>query len=271
MTTGTLGIDLAAKAPRTAGCMIEWDDTGSGMVHCPSSDYQDTDIFAKLVDTEYVSRVAIDAPFGWPLPFLETISLYQQEGIWPVSYESEEVVRDLRLRATDQAIRLGLGLTPLSVSTDRIGVVAMRCARLLAAAQAELGRPIDRTGHGRFVEVYPAAALLVWQISPKDSDDPGSYKGPGLAARARRERIVAQIVEATSRWLEIGEKVKAVCADDDNCLDAFICALIARAADRNHLQPVQDEVGKAATEGWIRLPEPGSLSLLGSTTADRSR
>ncbi len=46
---------------------------------------------------------------------------------------------------------------PLSVSSNLIGVIAMRTARLLS----ETGR-IARSGRGRFIEVSPAAALHVW-------------------------------------------------------------------------------------------------------------
>jgi hypothetical protein len=53
---------------------------------------------------------------------------------------------------------------PVSVSTDRLGVTAMRCAHLLH--RWSNGQHIDRTGPGRFVEVYPAAALVRWGLSP---------------------------------------------------------------------------------------------------------
>jgi hypothetical protein len=58
MTKGTLGVDLAAQKRKTAGCMIEWDDRGDGFVHCPTHDYRDEDLFAKLIDTDYVTRAA---------------------------------------------------------------------------------------------------------------------------------------------------------------------------------------------------------------------
>jgi hypothetical protein len=263
-STGTLGVDLAAQSPKTAGCMIEWDDRGQGRVHCPSDNYQDSDLFSKLIDTQYVTRAAIDAPFGWPQMFIEQIAAYQRDGVWPDAFDSNASVRGLRLRATDRWIHSQLGLTPLSVSTDRIGIVAMHCARLLAALQVELGQPVDRSGQGRILEVYPAAALRAWGISPATSDDPGSYKGDSEAARTRRHWILGQIKHHTSAWLEMHEKVTVVCVENDDCLDALICALIARAAERDLLEPIDDPGGDALSEGWIRLPQPGSLSLLGS-------
>lgn len=262
-TTGTLGVDLAAQKRKTAGCMIEWDERGHGHVHCPTDRYDDEDLFAKLVDTQYVTHAAIDAPFGWPAMFIETITAYQDAVVWPDPFDSDASVRNLRLRATDRAIRDRLGLTPLSVSTDRIGIVAMHCARLLAAVQSKLGEAVDRSGGGRILEVYPAAALRSWQINPGTSGDPGTYKGDSDAARTRREWVLEQINHHTSSWLEVHPKVNVVCIDNDDCLDALICALIARAADRDLLEPVIDPDGLASSEGWIRLPKPASLALLG--------
>lgn len=46
-------------------------------------------------------------------------------------------VRDLSYRLTDLFVRDAAGLWPLSVSTDRIGIVAFRAARLLADLEAE--------------------------------------------------------------------------------------------------------------------------------------
>src|SRR5712691_13071857 len=54
-------------------------------------------------------------------------------------------------------------LTPLSVSADRIGHVAMRCACLLALF-AQQGHDVDRGGSGKIVEVYPAASLKAWGL-----------------------------------------------------------------------------------------------------------
>jgi hypothetical protein len=151
--------------------------------------------------------------------FIQTITEYQAAGVWPDPYDSETSVRNLRLRATNRAIHQRLGLTPLTVSTDRIGIVAMHCARLLAAMHHQLGEPVDRSGQGRILEVYPAAAALrSWQINPGNTEDPGSYKGDSEPARTRREWVLEQISCSTSGWLEINPKVKVVC---DDCLEAL--------------------------------------------------
>jgi hypothetical protein len=49
----------------------------------------------------------------------------------------------------------------------------------------------------------------------------------------------------------------------DDCLDALVCALVARAVDRRKTIPPPHELAEEATvEGWIHLPDTGSLSAL---------
>jgi hypothetical protein len=262
-TSGTFGIDLAAQSKNTAVCMIEWDHRGHGYVHCPAEGVEDHDLVAQLTRGDYISRIAIDAPFGWPIRFLEAVNAYQETGIWPDEPGMSASQRCMRLRLTDRTVHEDTKITPLSVSTDRIGVVAMRCARLLAKYWAVTGETPDRSGEGHVLEVYPAAALRCWSISPRDSDDPGSYKGRDGSSVVRREGLLDRIATQTSGWLEIPEKSRSVCVDNDDCLDAFISALVARAAAQNLLEPIPSDVMDIAQrEGWIRLPTHGSLRAL---------
>jgi hypothetical protein len=264
-TSKTFGIDLAAQPKNTAGCLIEWDARGNGHVHRPSVCLGDHDLLAEMIRTGDVTRVAIDAPFGWPETFVSSIPASQRDGRWPDPPGSSTSQAALRLRMTDFAVKEATGLTPLSVSTDRIGVVAMRCARLLAGAQSELGTPIDRSGAGRFLEVYPAASLRQWELSTSVSEDPGSYKGRDPHARARRAWIVESLCRATAGWLEVGEETREVCIESDHCVDALIASLTARAGERDLLEPVGDPVA-ARTEGWIRIPRRSSLESFSPQT-----
>lgn len=256
-TTGTFGIDLAAQPARTGVCRIDWADDGSGYVHCPGGHGEDADLLAMMERID-ITRVGIDAPFGWPTAFVDALLAYRERGEWP-DQAGADGHEQMRLRATDWAVKETVGLMPLSVSTDRIAVAAMRCARLLSAFHSTAGIPINRTGAGRFVEVYPAAALRRWGLSPKlDLQDPGSYKGADPAAANRRRRLVERIVEAAEGWLEIPEKAIYVCCDDDNCLDAMLSALVARATEIGQAEPVGPHA-LADSEGRIVLPHPGSL------------
>lgn len=156
------------------------------------------------------------------------------------------------LRSTDRAVRDGLGPQPLSVSTDRIAFAAMRCARLLSAL-ASAGHPVDRTGSGKIIEVYPAAALRSWDISPSnDADDPGGFKG-----KARPPPLVEPLSShgsSTRRAEDIPTDLADQCRGDDDKLDAFVCALIARAADTNCAQPAPAAVDIAEQKGGSCSP-----------------
>lgn len=260
-STGTYGVDLAAQPKNTAVCMIEWFEDGRGRVDCPGLGARDDEILIQM-SRDDVSVSAIDAPFGWPIVFAESLLGYSAHGSWPDPPGKQLKQEAMRLRATDRAVYEETKLTPLSVSTDKIGVVAMRCARLPAAYWQASGQPPDRSGMGGVVEVYPAAALVQWGISQRSGvSDPGTYKGNSSAAAARRVRIIEAIVSAAP-WLEINEKVRRVCADSDDCLDAMICALVARAYELERILPIADAAA-AHTEGWIHLPTREPLDAFG--------
>ncbi len=220
-----------------------------------------------------VTKVGIDAPFGWPNEFIEALNANRAAGgwgDWPTEF--------LRLRETDRAVRAATKLTPLSVSTDKIGVVALRCAKLLAHHWGASGEPPDRTGSGRIVEVYPAAALRQWGLSPKDAaEDPGSYKGAGPLPRARRRRLMTQLAERSADWLELTEKTVAVCTESDDCLDALMCALIARgrdgtrAADHRSSPSRRRRLDRAANSGVHPRPQQRRVGDLNRSPGHRRR
>jgi hypothetical protein len=105
-----------------------------------------------------------------------------ESGGWPEDYRS----LDYQFRATDRFVD-GIARRPLSVSTDRIGVTAMRCARLLQEVGEERGKRLDLTGEDHVVEIYPAAAATLVADQPhrqtvvepvKPRRGPGSYAPP---------------------------------------------------------------------------------------------
>jgi predicted nuclease with RNAse H fold len=260
--TGTYGVDLAAQPKNTAVCMIEWLEDGRGRVDCPGLGGASDDEILSQMARDDVAVAAIDAPFGWPIQFAETLLDYAAHGSWPDPPGVQAKQETMRLRVTDRVVWEETKLTPLSVSTDRIGVVAMRCARLLAAHWRTTGLAPDRSGKAGIVEVYPAAALVQWGISQRSGvSDPGTYKGNSAPAAARRVRIIEAIASAAP-WLEINGKVRVVCANSDDCLDALICALVARAYELARTLPIADAVA-ADAEGWIHLPTRQPLGVLG--------
>lgn len=253
----TLGIDLSAQPKKTAACSMRWHgeavEVDELAVFC-----DDEALLERMLAADWIG---IDAPFGWPEAFVETIERWHARGPWP------EIARDeLRFRETDRFVRATARL-PLSVSTDRIGICAMRCASLLTEyAKRRPGTQewIDRSGADRVVEVYPGAALPLWSDEAADLRlDPGGYKGTKGEQVAKRERLV-ETVERAAPWLSLSADQRQLCLDSDDALDAVICALVARAAERGlTLAPDTDrEADLAPVEGWIHLPRRGSLGSL---------
>ena len=241
----TLGVDLASQSKRTATCLVRWDRC-SARVEALSMGATDADLHELFGRAD---KIGIDAPFGWPVPFARAVAQYSASTVWP----SAEV-RELRFRRTDRVVQEKLGRWPLSVSSDLIGVTAMRAVRLLAEAAAR-GATIDRSGGGRFVEVYPAAALSVWEFPSR------GYKGTkGSAVRAR---LVSDLAERAADWLALSRNEWARCKASDDMLDALVAALVARAVHVDRCDPIPpDDRSLATEEGWIALPQSGSLAEL---------
>ena len=254
----TLGIDLSAQPKNTAACLLTWGDSS-----CCISEFAaglDNDALLDLIARSSPAKVAIDAPFGWPVPFVEAVSGYTASGYWPAPTNTR---RPLLLRTTDLAvIDLVGGRPPLSVSADKIAVCAMRCAELLSALTID--GSIDRTGGGVAIEVYPAAALRQWGF------DATGYKGTEPQRQETRRRLVGTIANATAAWLLLDPDEQALLAASDHLLDALVSALVGRAAAVGLTLPIPPDARVlAASEGWIHLPRREALAAFDPFGGDR--
>jgi predicted nuclease with RNAse H fold len=234
-----LGIDLASDPKRTAACVLDWRD-GAGRVvalHQPVTDELAVEL-ARNTDL-----IAIDAPFGWPSPFVEAVAAHARRETWPPSGKQA-----LSYRRTDEYVRERVGWWPLSVSSDRIAIVAFRAARLQALLRP--GAPPVRDGSNGLLEVYPAAALHRWGLPHR-----GYKRAEG---RSERFRIVDGLHAIGD--LDLAGLEPELIASDDR-LDALIAALVAVAV---HLALVDElglkDAGAARVEGWIWLPTGARLS-----------
>lgn len=244
----SIGIDLAAQPKSTAACVLEWTSTPAGL-RALRGGLDDSEI-VDLVRHYGAAKVAIDAPFGWPRPFVSALAAHDRGERW-----SAHLFDDLVLRKTDVHVRAVR--RPLSVSTDKIGVTAMRCARLLSLL-ADGGCELDRAGGQMVMEVYPAAALVRWGF------DANGYKGSKPECRDKRKELVAQVATGCEPWLQLDSEEVGQLASNDHLLDALISALVARACEVGATEPIPDGLRRvAAIEGWIHLPSPGSLSSEG--------
>jgi predicted nuclease with RNAse H fold len=174
----TAGVDLSAANERTAAATIEWRG-GRARVGAPLVDLDDAALLDVLAGADWVG---IDAPFGWPAGMVDAVGSYASEGRWP---DIEKA--DFRYRRTDRFVReavleaVGRRLAPLSVSSDRIALTAGRLAGLREAGFRGSGTRFDRAGADCVLEVYPAAALLLWGLERS-----GYKEGPVSPARRKR-------------------------------------------------------------------------------------
>jgi predicted nuclease with RNAse H fold len=239
----TLGIDLAAQPANTAACAIEWGP-GRPVVSDLRSGLDDEALLKAIAGAE---KVAIDAPFGWPDEFVEAVSAHSNRAGWPGRGEDQDLYRfRLSFRATDRRLIEQGARRPLSVSTDLIGVVAMRCAYLLDRLAA-IGEPVDRAGSGKVIEAYPAPAMISWGLSAV------GYKS--RVGAARLPELLSSLEEGLG-GLDLTIQRREMVQSDHNCFDALVCSLVARAAVLGLTQPPDPgEIADRATrEGWIHLP-----------------
>jgi hypothetical protein len=150
----TVGVDLASQPKDTAACIIDWRHGAAEVLalscgHIGGEGLDDTAFIHLFEDAD---KVAIDAPFGWPEPFIRAVSA--PAGEWPLAPGEPRAA--LERRTTDLLVRDLTRKTPLSVTTDRIAYCAMRCAAILDVIDSA------RDGSGVAVETYPDAALRCW-------------------------------------------------------------------------------------------------------------
>ncbi len=249
----SVGIDVASQDARTAICSIRWGGNQARIEPLGPRGAGDGEI-RRCVESG--DRVGVDIPLGWPSAFVESVSSHHRGEKWTAEVDAAGMA-SLRLRETDrwvtsQARRPGepeARCHPMSVSTNLIAIPAMRMARVLG--------PVDRSGAGKVIEVYPAAALFVWGLPYR------RYKGALPDRRETRHALVDQL-RARAPWLvATRDEDWGRIRENDHELDALIAALVAHAKARGLCNEDYDETSaNARSEGWIALPLPDALDHL---------
>lgn len=246
----TVGIDLAAEPKKTGVAWLDWR-SGRARVARVEVGGSDEELVTAMSEA---TKTGIDCPLGWPVRFIDFISRHQHDHVEVLpELAATEWRRQLSYRVTDLHVKQ-LGIQGLSVSTDRIGVTTMRCAALLSMLAAR-GLPVDRTGAGPVVEVYPAASLMTWKLPHR-----GYKQQKGLA-------VLHDLVDsflAKASWLDLGEH-EELCRSSDDAFDAIVAAITARAAVLGQVQQIPErDRAVAAVEGWIALPTGDLAALVGA-------
>ncbi|MFF5180692.1 DUF429 domain-containing protein [Micromonospora sp. NPDC000316] len=244
----TAGIDLAAEDTNTAVAWIRWTASGAVLEELTVGAGDDQLLRAALA----ADKVGIDCPLGWPQPFVEFIIAHHRGDLAvPSDLVGRAWRRTLAWRRTDMVTHELTGRLSLSVAADRIAHTAMRCAAVLAKLAAE-GHPVDRSGNGAVVEVYPAASLKQWGLPFR------GYKGRQNGSALNN--LVGDLLD-NAPWLRLGD-FEPMCRRSDHAVDAVVAALTARAAAIGQAtSPGPADVAAASTEGWIALPTTPLTSL----------
>ncbi|WP_347147216.1 DUF429 domain-containing protein [Streptomyces sp. W1SF4] len=247
----TVGIDLAGYSKTTGVCRVTWAE--QPVVELLDA-RNDEDLLAAMRSAD---KTGLDSPVGWPVAFMSLLAAHQAGTKLPARTRyvphpgGADGLGTFTHRLTDDLAwkRTGAGKQrPLSVATDKLGVVAMRAVDLLERL-AEAGPSVPRDGSGSVAEVYPAFALIQWGLANK-----AGYKGSKPGALAARAEILAGLADGLN--LDLSECVRDRCRRSDHDLDALISAVVARAAacGMTHLPTTEEEHALAAVEGWIHLP-----------------
>jgi len=244
----TVGVDLAAAAPGTALAEIVWS-AGAARLERLEIGMTDADIVAAVASGEV--WLGVDCPLGWPDAFVDFVGAHHADAepsLGPVEGDADWR-RKLVYRHTDHVVRERIGRWPLSVSTDRLGVTALRGAGLLRRLAA-VGFPVDRAGEGRLFEVYPGGSLRRW-----------GFDTSGYRVDAARRAILLHALRERAPWLDIGGFAPLAIAKAD-AFDALIAALATRAGALGSFEkPASDMLSVARREGWVVLPD-GPLEAL---------
>jgi hypothetical protein len=243
----TIGVDLAAGVPGTALAEIVWSAGAARLVRLDLG-VDDAAVVASLGDDGWLG---LDCPLGWPDAFVDFVQAHQA-GTDPLHGEVDggaEWRRGLVYRRTDVVVRDRIGRWPLSVSTDRLGVTALRGAGLLRRLAAG-GFPVDRAAEGRLFEVYPGGALRIWGF------DTTRYR-----VDATRRATLLAALQQRAPWFDVGAFAALAVASAD-AFDAMIAGLATRAAATGRFaRPGAEDLVVARREGWVALPE-GELEEL---------
>lgn len=246
----TIGIDLAAGAPGTALAEIEWGGGAARLTRLQIG-IQDADIVASVGRGD--AWLGVDCPLGWPDAFVDFVRAHHaaaEPEPGPVEGHADWR-RPLVYRHTDHVVRDRIGRWPLSVSTDRLGVTALRGAGLLRRL-AEAGHAVDRAAEGRLFEVYPGGSLRLW-----------GFDTTGYRVDAARRAILLDTLRERAPWLDVGPFAPLAVAKAD-AFDAVIAGLATRAGALGRFAPPAPGMLEVARrEGWVVLPDGALEDLAG--------
>lgn len=231
-----VGVDLASQPEKSSLCVVEWT---AGQQPCVVELHRPADDDLIVDQAARADAIGLDCPLGWPSPFVDLVTAHHEGR---PTLDQAAPPRDLRLRTTDQWIRQWIPRDPLSVSTDRLGVVALRGVGIV---ERIAGPGADRSGAAGIYEAYPGGSLAVWGLTAT------GYKTAD--AIATRQAIVDELARHVDIPADGPSPIDLATNADD--LDAAITAIVTLLAHLGATTSAPSEfVDIAMKEGWIHVP-----------------
>ncbi|MEG3638033.1 DUF429 domain-containing protein [Magnetococcus sp. PR-3] len=240
-----LGVDCATQWARMSVAVGHWNNTRLTLQQTLTASDLNDDNWQKLVDQlshlQTPLILAMDAPLGWPFPFMN--QLFHHQAGEPLQGSANDLLR----RMTDKVVRQHLGKTPLDVAADRIARTAHEALRMIGLIRsshpevAMLWHPAETPKIG-LLETYPAAVIRQRGYASQ------GYKKED--AHAKQTRL--QMVKAVAEEIDMPAHLHTVMSQTDHDLDALLCLLATKDfLQGKALPPPKDHLAQIKKEGWI--------------------
>ena len=241
------GLDLAAEPKGSALTILHWSGHKAKVLEIAES-VSDERILRVATSVE---KLGIDCALGWPIEFSAFIRGHSDITQYQDAFDGNiDWRRRLAYRETDRQVRQATGHWPLSVSTDRLSMTALRCAGLMSQLRSA-GHNVDRAGLGKIVEIYPAASMRIWGLQF------AGYRNSPDARRSLLEDLIAG-----APWLELSgyeDLMIQSCDAFDSVIAALATLSVCLGKSTN---PSDEDLATAQIEGWIHLPRSTLGDLL---------
>jgi len=242
-----VGIDCAVD-PKKCGLAIGESTKNGIIIEYVATGLREEELLESIccsINNNSTTLLAIDAPFGWPVSLEESLQGHKAGDV--IAQDSNTLFR----RETDRFIKKHINKQPLDVGADRIARTAWAALRLLDKIRIKTrlevpvawrpGSVVDTS----CIEVYPAATLEAWQLSPV------GYKGKDEEKATARLQLLDRLRDV----IKVNENQQRIMLKSDDAFDAVLCLLAAQDFTQCSAYNPPD-LAVAEREGWIWVRKP---------------
>lgn len=245
MTVAIIGVDCATEAKKVGLAYAQCDRGIMSVISTETAASHDEliNILQQWLAQHTGTLLAMDAPLGWPAALGAELSCHQ------AGQSIQAQPNRLFRRETDRFVKEKTGRQSLDVGADRIARTATAALTLIDELRQRTGLPLPMAWEpsapttAAVIEVYPAATLSVLGLSSR------GYKGH----RSEQLKVREALVQGLDEHIDIADKAPLL--EDDNVLDAVICALAGADFLQERSWPPANRQC-ALKEGWIWVRRP---------------